>query len=71
MSAPLLYPARCIFCGKLMNEDKLICIDCMKEKILVTGKLCSFCGVEKELCEKEFSAEAVAKFVEFLKNNNG
>ena len=27
-------------------------------------------GVEKELCEKEFSAQAVAKFVDFLKNNN-
>ena len=27
-------------------------------------------GVEKELSEKEFSAQAVAKFVEFLKNNN-
>ena len=27
-------------------------------------------GVEKELSGKEFSADAVAKFVEFLKNNN-
>lgn len=50
MSIPSLYPARCIFCGKLMDEEKLICADCIKEKILVVGKVCGLCGVEKALC---------------------
>ncbi len=50
MSVPSLYPARCIFCGKVMSEDKLICADCLKEDILISGKICGLCGLGKAHC---------------------
>lgn len=50
MSGFLLYPSRCIFCGKLMGEDKLICAECIKQDILVKGKICGLCGLGKDHC---------------------
>lgn len=50
MSTLSLYPARCIFCGKVLEEDKLICIDCLKDDILIKGKICALCGLEKSRC---------------------
>ncbi len=45
-----LYPSRCIFCGKLIGENKHICAECIKEDILVKGKICGLCGLGKQRC---------------------
>ncbi len=46
----LLFPSRCIFCGRIIGEDKLICADCLADDIVVKGKVCSLCGVGMEYC---------------------
>lgn len=50
MSGLSLYPSRCIFCGKLMDEDKLICAECVGSDVLIKGKICALCGLEKSRC---------------------
>lgn len=50
MNGSLLFPAKCIFCGQVMNEDKLICAECMADEVMIVGKICAFCGVSKENC---------------------
>lgn len=51
MAVPSLYPARCIFCGKVIACDKLICAECIKEGLLIKGKICALCGIEKDRCK--------------------
>ena len=51
MSSSLLYPSRCILCGSLIEGDKLICADCVSKGLLISGRICGFCGVGVEYCD--------------------
>lgn len=50
MKQSLLLPSRCIFCGHVMPEPKLVCKYCVAEKPFIVGKVCRFCGLEKSKC---------------------
>lgn len=47
----LLFPNRCIFCGALMQADKLICRECAAQDIMIVGSVCKFCGLSTERCD--------------------
>ena len=46
----LLYPSRCILCGKIIEGKKLICAECVDKGLLITGRICGFCGVGADFC---------------------
>ncbi len=50
MKLSLLYPDRCIFCGQVMNGTALICTECAKRKLIISGKICGFCGLGRDVC---------------------
>ncbi|MBQ6946598.1 MAG: ComF family protein [Clostridia bacterium] len=50
MSTALLYPGKCILCGKIISDDKWICADCIADGLPIGGKICAFCGVGTEYC---------------------
>lgn len=50
MKRSLLYPAKCIFCGRTMSEQKLICAFCLADEVMITGKICAFCGLGTQVC---------------------
>ena len=50
MSGSLVYPTRCILCGKTMRSDRLVCRDCVKDGLIIDGKICAFCGVGVSYC---------------------
>ncbi len=50
MTSSLLYPGRCILCGDVITEEKLICAKCVKEGLPILGKICAYCGVGTNYC---------------------
>ncbi len=48
----LLFPERCPCCGEVLNS-KGPCEDCEAEltEDIISGKVCKFCGMEKQFCE--------------------
>lgn len=47
------FPSRCIFCGRVIAEPKLICKFCAAEETLITGRICRFCGLGTDVCNCE------------------
>lgn len=45
-----LFPRRCAFCGKAVDDDGFACTECLDKLPFVTGELCSVCGREKRYC---------------------
>lgn len=45
-----LFPQRCIFCGRIVTDGKLICKLCTAEHLVIAGEICKFCGLEKSRC---------------------
>lgn len=46
----LLFPDKCIFCGKPIESGKQACIDCVKSISLISGDVCEICGMGKDIC---------------------
>jgi competence protein ComFC len=46
----LFYPARCPFCGGLINPDMLCCAVCENKLYAIEGETCKKCGREKPHC---------------------
>ncbi len=55
----LIYPARCISCDALLEEDFSLCGDCWRETPFIAGLICDTCGLplpgssdsKTELCD--------------------
>jgi predicted amidophosphoribosyltransferase len=41
----LLYPARCVICGDMVESDFSLCGACWRETPLIGGLVCDFCGL--------------------------
>jgi len=50
MNGLSLLPSRCILCGGLLTDGKLICAKCAEDGLLIRGKICRYCGMEKDRC---------------------
>lgn len=46
----ILYPNKCIFCGKVIGEEKMICSRCVKTVLVVGENTCERCGRDVENC---------------------
>lgn len=46
----LLYPPRCLFCGKI-RPDGMPCEDCLKSAVELTATVCTVCGNYPENCK--------------------
>ena len=53
MRDSLLFPAKCIFCGAVMREAKLICAECAADEVMISGRICAYCGLGMEYCTCE------------------
>ena len=40
----LILPPKCVFCGKVMSQDKGLCDDCIKKIDFLSGPICYECG---------------------------
>ena len=55
----LIYPAQCLSCGDLVDEDFALCGTCWRDTPFISGLTCETCGVplpgddhgEKEVCD--------------------
>ena len=45
----LIYPDRCLFCGRLVKEEE-VCSSCSKHIIELTAEICPRCGASPENC---------------------
>ena len=50
MNKSLLYPSKCIFCGNVIGEQKLICAQCVADEVMISGRICVFCGLGVQHC---------------------
>lgn len=49
--ARFLFPEKCVFCGKVINQRQQICNSCVAVSVKTDGSACSFCGLPKEYCD--------------------
>ena len=53
MKTSFVFPAKCILCGDVISGGKLICHDCSEDGLLIRGKICRYCGIERSRCACE------------------
>lgn len=46
-----LFPQRCAFCGKVINQNEYICKECVHDAVKTNANACSFCGLPKDMCD--------------------
>ena len=47
---PYIYISGCIFCGKKLNAGDRVCRECIESLPLITGEICTRCGLETVNC---------------------
>lgn len=46
-----LFPKRCAFCSRIVENGKSVCDDCLAQLDFVQGEICKVCGREKKFCQ--------------------
>ena len=46
----LIYPNKCLFCGKIISENETLCKTCLETIKLVGKNTCKYCGRDLEYC---------------------
>ena len=57
----LILPARGLNCGKIINDDSALCVDCVKNINFITSPYCKKCGrpLEHNVCEDLFCSDCL------------
>lgn len=46
-----VFPRRCAFCSKIVENGQSVCYECLKNLDFVEGEICKVCGREKKKCQ--------------------
>ncbi len=49
--AAVIWPERCVFCGKVIPSLTVCCEECRREILLIKPPLCRYCGMAKADCD--------------------